>query len=241
MRADEVAECVALAVEDAEQSRCRHCISEALLRGSAALSWSAQRTEATELMDRWLQGDHRRDGRLAASLRQAEAAAQAADDPAAAAATLDLLIDDADASGLALEALWTRLDQGRLLARTDPPRAVTVLERARTQADALGARNEMALAEEALRGLGVRTWSRGRTATANAGPALSGREREVARLLAAGVSNPDIAASLFLSRRTVERHVSNLLSKYGAHNRTELAARLRHDEGLDGEDGGSHA
>ena len=237
VRADEIAECVDLAVEDAEQSRCRHCLSEALLRGSAALSWSAQTTEATELMDRWRRGNHRCYGRLAASLGMAEAAAQAADDPAAAAATLDLLIDDADASGLALEALWSSLDQGRLLARTDPPRAVTVLERARSQAGALGARNEMALAEEALRGLGVRTWSRGPAPTGDAGPALSGREREVARLLATGVSNPDIAASLFLSRRTVERHVSNLLSRFGAHNRTELAARLRHD----GEDGGSHA
>ena len=241
MRADEVAECVALAVEDAEASRCRHCINEALLRGSAALSWSAQTTDATELMDRWRRGNHRRDGRVANSLGRAEAAAQAAADPAAAAAKLEPLIDDADAAGLALEALWTRLDQGRLLARTEPPRAVTVLERARSQAELLGARNELALAEEALRGLGVRTWSRGRTATGNAGPALSGREREVARLLATGASNPDIAASLFLSRRTVERHVSTLLSKYGVHNRTELAARLRPDGAPGAEDGGSHA
>ena len=56
---------------------------------------------------------------------------------------------------------------------------------------------------------------------------LTARELEVARLVASGATNPEIAARLFLARKTVERHVSNILLKFGARNRTELAARLR--------------
>ena len=77
------------------------------------------------------------------------------------------------------------------------------------------------LAEQALRALGVRTWHRGAAAEG-----LTEREQEIVRLIAAGASNPEIAQQLFLSRKTVERHVSNVLKKVGARNRTELAAMV---------------
>ena len=88
-------------------------------------------------------------------------------------------------------------------------------------AAALGSVIHQEVAEQQLRALGVRTWRR----TGGAG-ALTQREREVARLVAAGASNPEIAQALFLSRKTIERHVSNLLKKTRARNRTELAARV---------------
>ena len=56
---------------------------------------------------------------------------------------------------------------------------------------------------------------------------LTEREREVALLVATGLSNPEIADRLFVSRKTVERHVSNVLARLGAANRTELAGMIR--------------
>jgi DNA-binding NarL/FixJ family response regulator len=56
------------------------------------------------------------------------------------------------------------------------------------------------------------------------------REREIAFRVAHGESNPEIARVLFLSRKTVERHVSNILVKLGTRNRTELAALMASQE-----------
>jgi DNA-binding NarL/FixJ family response regulator len=51
---------------------------------------------------------------------------------------------------------------------------------------------------------------------------LTDRERAVLKFLAQGLSNSQIATNLFLSPRTVEKYVSNLLGKTGTSNRVEL-------------------
>jgi DNA-binding NarL/FixJ family response regulator len=56
--------------------------------------------------------------------------------------------------------------------------------------------------------------------------ALSPREREVARHLAAGLSNRQIAQALVLSHRTVEGHVEHILQKLQMQNRNEVAIAL---------------
>ena len=56
---------------------------------------------------------------------------------------------------------------------------------------------------------------------------LSDRELEVLRLLAEGSSNREIAAALFLAEGTVKNHVTNVLSKLGARDRTQAALRGR--------------
>jgi LuxR family maltose regulon positive regulatory protein len=56
---------------------------------------------------------------------------------------------------------------------------------------------------------------------------LSEREIEVLRLLAAGKSNQEIAEELFVALDTVKKHVSHILAKLGATNRTEATARAR--------------
>ena len=60
---------------------------------------------------------------------------------------------------------------------------------------------------------------------------MTPREREILQLVALGQTDRDIGAHLFISHRTVERHVSNLLAKLGAARRGELAA-LAHKAGL---------
>jgi DNA-binding CsgD family transcriptional regulator len=52
---------------------------------------------------------------------------------------------------------------------------------------------------------------------------LSPREREVARLVARGLSNPRIATELIIGERTVQTHVGNILAKLGFSSRVQLA------------------
>ena len=61
--------------------------------------------------------------------------------------------------------------------------------------------------------------------------ALSGREREVLALVVRGESNRQIAAALFLSEKTVARHVSNIFGKIGVNSRA-AATSYAYQHGL---------
>jgi DNA-binding NarL/FixJ family response regulator len=53
---------------------------------------------------------------------------------------------------------------------------------------------------------------------------LTRREREVAELVAEGLTNREIATRLFVSPRTAENHVQHVLTKLGLSNRSQIAA-----------------
>lgn len=90
--------------------------------------------------------------------------------------------------------------------------------------EGLGAQGDLQRADSRLRPLGVRRGARGRREQrpASGWAALTPTELRVAALVAAGSSTSDIAASLFLSRRTVQTHVSHILAKLGARGRVEI-------------------
>jgi DNA-binding CsgD family transcriptional regulator len=79
-------------------------------------------------------------------------------------------------------------------------------------------------AEARLRPFGVRRGVRGpRKRPSRGWDALSPTELTITRLVAQGLSNPDIATQLLLSRRTVQTHVSHILAKLDARSRVEIA------------------
>jgi len=87
-----------------------------------------------------------------------------------------------------------------------------------------------------LAGLVLGEFRRARTAGPAEGgreiPELTDRETEILRYVATGMGYKEIAATLFLSHRTVQNHVQNIFGKLQMHNRVELA-RFAMERGLD--------
>ena len=106
--------------------------------------------------------------------------------------------------------------------------AIARLRDAAEIADHLGATHDGRRVSASLRELGVRSGAREKRRTATHGwDALTDAEREVAQLVDAGLRNGEIAERLFVSRRTVESHMSRLYAKLAAENRVALAHKIR--------------
>jgi DNA-binding CsgD family transcriptional regulator len=102
----------------------------------------------------------------------------------------------------------------------------SALRRSHDELHRLGARPAAAIVARRLRALGARDIRRGpRPATRRNAAGLTARESQVLALVAEGLRNSEIAQRLFLSPRTVENHVSAVLSKLGVDTRAAAAAK----------------
>jgi DNA-binding NarL/FixJ family response regulator len=158
----------------------------------------------------------------------AESARLAACDPWSTDAAYAAALAAHDAAGVARTADRYRA-QGRLLRAGEA--LVDAARMADADSDAAAARSWAAAADEVLTPIGavglmapVRHLLRRRRADTPKGLGrLSRSEVSVVQLLAEGLTNAEIADRLFVSRRTVESHVSSAYRKLGTNNRVELA------------------
>jgi DNA-binding CsgD family transcriptional regulator/tetratricopeptide (TPR) repeat protein len=135
------------------------------------------------------------------------------------------LLADGDwrAASQAWRAVGCRYESAAALAHSD--HAADLLT-ALAELDDLGAEPLARAVRGSLRSLGVTRIPRGPTPATRENPAgLTQRQVEVARLLAQGMTNAEIAGHLVLSVRTVDSHVAAVLDKIGARTRKELIAR----------------
>jgi DNA-binding NarL/FixJ family response regulator len=217
--------------KDAELAGCGRCLWEAVLHAAEAQARVGDLAAAEAGLARWDTAHPRPRPGPAAQRAYTRALIEARRDVASSLPLFGHAAGLAEDAGHDLMALWIELDAA-VLAEVDRASAVEALRSVAQKAESMGALSEQQLAVQRLRALGVRTWRRGPTSDAGA---LSSREREIADLVSGGATNPEIAQTLFLSRKTIERHVSHILAKLGVRNRAELAALLaREHEGAAG-------
>jgi DNA-binding CsgD family transcriptional regulator len=169
-------------------------------------------------------------GRLRMGTAMAERAAAIvaleAGDPQLAAHNALTSATAAEEVGIPVEAALSRTLAGRALARAgEPERAVAELETAAAALHACGAWRYRDAAELELRRLGRHIHHRtGPGQTGGHGlVSLTQRERQVADLVVSRYTNPEIAAALFLSPKTVETHLRHIFHKLDVTSRVEMA------------------
>ncbi|MGZ4674950.1 MAG: LuxR C-terminal-related transcriptional regulator [Acidimicrobiia bacterium] len=124
-----------------------------------------------------------------------------------------------DRARLPMELAHSRLELANALVDTQPEVALAEARAALDAFEKLQAARHADAAAARLRSLGARPTTGGR-----GDGILTKREAEVLELLGHGLSNPDISDRLFISRKTVEHHVGNVLAKLGLRSRAEAAA-----------------
>jgi len=169
--------------------------------------------------------------------RAAAAVALHAGDAAGAAGRALAAAEAADEVGAPVEAALSRTLAGRALAQAgEPERASTELQRAARELDACGALRYRDETERELRKLGHRIHRRTRPGKTDwtGIESLTQRELQVARLVVDRKTNPEIAAELFLSQKTVETHLRNIFRKIDVSSRVALARAVERADHVGG-------
>jgi ATP/maltotriose-dependent transcriptional regulator MalT len=125
-----------------------------------------------------------------------------------------------------VELARARLELARAAALEQPEVAIAEAKAALDAFERRLAARDADAAASLLRSLGAA----GRSGPKRQAP-LTRREDEVLKLLGHGLSNPEIAERLFISRKTAEHHVSQILAKLGLRNRSEAAAHATRSTG----------
>ncbi len=124
-----------------------------------------------------------------------------------------------DRAHLPIDSARARLELAQALPAERPDEAIAEARVALATFARLDAGRHVDAATAVLRNLGVRS-----TTGSKGSGLLTKREAEVLELVSHGLSNPEISDRLFISRKTVEHHVGNVLSKLGLRSRAEAAA-----------------
>ena len=138
-----------------------------------------------------------------------------------------------------IDAARSRILAGQALVQAgERRRAAAELEEAHAELAACGAGGYRDEAAAELRRLGRRVASDGAGLEEDGLAALSAREREVSALVAKGLTNRRIGQELYLSEKTVERHLSRIFRKLGLSSRATLAAMVARRPEYDQPEGG---
>jgi DNA-binding CsgD family transcriptional regulator len=142
----------------------------------------------------------------------------------------------ADSAGNpALSARAHALSGIALNARGEHERGIAELEHAERTLFGCGALREAAAAARELRRLGQPAPHRPRrTPQASGLAALTRREKEIAAEVASGKTNREVAATLFLSEKTVGNHLSRIFEKLDVHSRAALATLVAREAASEG-------